>query len=227
MYFDRTEALYGSEAFEAFKNVNILVVGLGGVGSSASISLVRSGFKNISFMDFDIVSGTNINRQMEAFISTIGMSKTDALKRIVDDISEENNFKYYHMKFSSETKDILEKNKFDYIIDAIDSVKDKILLIEEAIKHNIKIISSLGTGNKCDITKLKISSIYKTSVCPLAKVIRKLSREKNIPDFPVVFSDEIPSQNFNSNSIPSSCLVPNTAGVLTVQWIIEDIIKNI
>ncbi len=226
MNFERTKALYGDKAFEAFKNVNVLVVGLGGVGSSASISLVRSGFKNISFMDFDKVDKTNLNRQNQAFISTIGMNKTEALKRIVDDISIENNFRYYDIKFNNETKNILEKNKFDYIIDAIDSVNDKILLIEEASKRKIKIISSLGTGNKRDITKLRISSIYKTNVCPLAKIIRKLARQKNIPDFPVIFSDEIPSTP-DSNFISSSCLVPNTAGILAVQWIIEDILKNI
>ena len=189
--FSRTEVLIGKDSLEKLKNAKIAIFGIGGVGSYVLEGLVRAGVGNFVLVDKDDVDITNINRQIIATTSTIGKPKVEVAKSRALDINPDINIQIYKEFFTPETKGIVDKS-LTYIVDAVDNVTAKIELAVRADKLNIPIISSMGTGNKLDNTKFEITDISKTSVCPLAKVIRKELRKRNIKKLKVVYSKEEP-----------------------------------
>lgn len=221
-WLNRTRALIGEDKLTKLQHSHVMIFGLGGVGSYVVEGLVRSGIENISIVDKDIVDITNINRQLIADTSTIGQPKVIAEKErilkinpnaniiTIQDFVEENNIQSFFTQ------------NVDYVIDAIDTVTSKISIIKYCYLNNIKIISCMGTGNKLDASKFQISDIFKTSVCPLAKVIRKELRKLNIPKLKVLYSTEQPIKT-QIDTPASIGFVPSVAGLL----IAGEVIRNI
>ncbi len=237
--FSRTELLIGKDGVEKLKKSKVAIFGIGGVGSFVVEGLVRAGIQNFVLIDNDEVCLTNLNRQIIATRKTIGKPKVEVAKGRILEINPEANVEIYQEFFMPDSKELLD-NTVTYIVDAIDTVTAKIELITRANKLNIPIISSMGTGNKLDATKFEITDIYKTSVCPLAKVMRKELRSRNIKKLKVIYSKEEPiklddklmqsiknEKDFsNKNHIPGSIsYVPSVAGLLIAGEVIKDIIK--
>ena len=220
--FRRTIALIGDELFKLLQTKKVLVFGLGGVGGYVCEMLVRSGIKNIGICDFDVVSLSNKNRQIIALDSTIGFYKTDVMEKRLKDINSEVIINKYNFKIDENSINKIETD-YDYYIDCIDDVKAKIMIILKAVNNNIKIISSMGTGNKLDPTKFKIDLIKNTKVCPLAKVMRKKLKDLGITDVVVLYSEEETIVK-KISTIPSIAFCPSTAGILIARWVISDII---
>lgn len=220
--FRRTIALIGDELFKLLQTKKVLVFGLGGVGGYVCEMLVRSGIKNIGICDFDVVSLSNKNRQIIALDSTIGFYKTDVMEKRLKDINSEVIVNKYNFKIDENSINKIETD-YDYYIDCIDDVKAKIMIILKAVNNNIKIISSMGTGNKLDPTKFKIDLIKNTKVCPLAKVMRKKLKDLGITDVVVLYSEEETIVK-KISTIPSIAFCPSTAGILIARWVILDII---
>jgi len=222
---DRLELLIGKDKVNLIKTKNILVVGCGGVGGSAILSLVRSGIENITIVDFDKVVESNLNRQEVAYISTIGKYKVDAMKDIILDINKNVNVNNVNL-FLDETniKELFDNSKFDYVIDCCDSIKTKEALILECINRDIKIISSCGAGYRMHPEMLKITSLDKTSNDPLARILRKWAKDNHInKKIMVMCSDEAPIGK--GSPIASNSFVPPAAGYLLTSYVINDIIK--
>lgn len=228
--FSRTEVLIGKVSLEKLKNAKVAIFGIGGVGSYVLEGLVRAGVGNFVLVDKDDVDITNINRQIIATTSTIGKPKVEVAKSRALDINPDINIQIYKEFFTPETKGIVDKS-LTYIVDAVDNVTAKIELAVRADKLNIPIISSMGTGNKLDNTKFEITDISKTSVCPLAKVIRKELRKRNIKKLKVVYSKEEPIKVENidtktgKNTPGSVSFVPSVAGLTIAGEIVKDILK--
>ncbi|EPZ55664.1 thiF family protein [[Clostridium] sordellii ATCC 9714] len=176
----RTSLIIGQEGLEKLKNSNVIVFGVGGVGSFAAEAIARAGVGKMTIVDFDDVDITNINRQLPALHSTIGRNKVDVMKERILDINPDIDIKAIVAKYSAKNSDELLCEDYDYVIDAIDMVTSKIHLIESCVKKNLKIVSSMGMGNKLDPTKIVVTDIYKTQMCPLAKVMRKELRDRKI-----------------------------------------------
>ena len=189
--FSRTELLLGKEAIEKLNKSKVAVFGIGGVGSFVVEGLVRVGVGNFILVDDDKVCLTNLNRQIIATHKTIGKYKVDVAKERIVDINPNAKVKTYKEFFMPESEDIIDKDT-DYIVDCVDTVTAKVELVMRANKLNIPIISSMGTGNKLDPTRLEVTDIYKTSMCPLAKVMRKELRTRKINKLKVVYSKEEP-----------------------------------
>ena len=223
-WLDRTEKLIGKSNIEKLKNSTVVVFGLGGVGSYVVEALARSGIQNLVIVDKDIVDITNINRQLIATHSTIGKSKVDVAKKRILDINPNCNIMSIKEFVSKENiAQLLDEKNINYIIDAIDTVSSKLSIIEYAYNNSIKIISCMGTGNKLDASNFEITDINKTSVCPLAKVIRKELRKLNIPKLKVLYSKEEPLK-LNSSTPASISFVPSVAGLLIAGEVIRDLI---
>lgn len=191
--FSRNELAIGQEGLDKLKNTTVAILGVGGVGSFAAEACARSGVGRIILVDKDDVDITNINRQLVAYLSTIGKSKSAVMKERIADINPECEVIDLHMFYTEETYEEFFSYQPDYVIDASDTVKYKIHMIKECLKRNIKIISSMGAANKTDPTRFKIADISKTHTDPLAKVIRlKLRKEGIKKGVPVIFSDESP-----------------------------------
>ena len=178
--FSRTELLFGKEAMDILENSRVAVFGVGGVGGYTVEALVRSGVGAIDVIDDDKVCLTNLNRQIIATRKTIGQYKTDVCKERIHDINPNCEVTVHKCFFLPETKDQFDFSKYDYVVDAIDTVKGKIEIILRAEKAGVKIISSMGAGNKLDPTLFEVSDIYKTSVCPLARVMRRELKARGI-----------------------------------------------
>ena len=223
--FSRSARIFGTENQEKLNSAKVLVFGLGGVGGAVCEALARSGVGTLGLVDKDIVDITNINRQLIATESTIGMKKTDACEKRMLEINPRINLNKYNLFYLPETADAVNLSKYDYIVDAIDNVTAKLELIKRAKEENINIISSMGTGNKIHPEMLEIADISKTSVCPLARVIRRELRNKGINHLTVVYSKEEP-QNIDGDRTPaSSTFVPITAGVLIASRVVQDILE--
>ena len=223
-WLDRTEKLISQENVAKLKNSTIALFGLGGVGSYVLEALARSGIQNLIIIDKDVIDITNINRQLLATHSTIGKSKVDVAKERILDINPNCNVTAIKEFVSKENiENMLVGIKIDYIVDAIDTVSSKLGIIEYAYNNYIKIISCMGTGNKLDASKFEITDINKTSVCPLAKVIRKELRNLNIPKLKVLYSNEEPT-NQKSSTPASISFVPSVAGLLIAGEVIRDLI---
>lgn len=223
--FKRTEALIGEESLEKLKKSHVAVFGLGGVGGHVVEALARSGIGTLTLIDNDSIKESNINRQIIALNSTIGELKTEAFKKRIHDINPSANVNVINLFYLPETKEQINFSAFDYVVDAIDTVSGKISIVEECDKINTPLISSMGTGNKLDPTAFEISDIYKTSVCPLARVVRYELKKRGIKKLKVLYSKEQPIKT-DCGRLPSSIsFVPSAAGLIIAGEVIKDLIK--
>lgn len=219
--FERTINLIGTDNFNKISNLNILLVGLGGVGSFVFESLIRAGVNNLTIVDYDVVTLSNINRQLVANLNTVGRKKIDVAIEHAKEINNKISIKALDIKITSENINNL-KSDYDFIVDACDSIDAKISLIKFAKEHNIKIISSMGMGNRLKPQNIKISSLNKTINDPLAKKLRNILRKENINlNIPVVFSEELP---IKKDAINSLVTVPSIAGIYITSYIINSVI---
>lgn len=220
--YDRIINLIGIDNFNKIKNSKILLVGVGGVGGFAFETLIRSGFQDITIIDKDIVEITNLNRQLVANLNTIGMPKVEVAVNTAKNINGNIKIKAINEFLSKDNINELE-NDFNYIIDACDTLNTKLELIRFASVNNIKIISSMGVGNRIDASRIKITKLNKTSNDPLARNLRKLVKDNNLnSNIPVVYSEEIP---YKKGEVDSMITSPSVAGILMVNFIINDIIN--
>jgi len=237
--FSRTEILVGKEGIEKLRQSKVAIFGIGGVGSFVVEGLIRAGVQNIILVDKDDISISNINRQIIATHKTVGMPKVDVMKDRILEINPEAKVEVYKEFYLPNMPIKILDNSINYIVDAVDTVTAKIGLIEEANRLNIPIISSMGTGNKLDPTKFEVSDIYSTTICPLAKVMRKELRRRGIEKLKVVYSKEEPIKNeceieeHKSESkdriiqAPGSIsFVPSVAGLIIAGEVIKDIINK-
>ncbi len=211
--FSRFEMLVGREAIEKLEQSTVAVFGVGGVGSFVVEGLVRSGVGRFILVDDDLVCLTNSNRQLHATRKTIGKAKVDVMKERILDINPKAEVETHQLFYLPETAGQLLEGKIDYIVDAIDTVTAKIDLVMKAREKNIPIICSMGTGNKFDPTRLEITDISKTSVDPLARVMRKELRDRGITSLKVLFSSEVPSETLENEqtSCKEGCVCPKGA----------------
>ena len=232
--FSRTQMLLGKEALEKLNNSRVIIFGIGGVGGYTAEALCRSGVGNIDIVDNDKVALTNLNRQIIALNSTIGKYKVDVMQERLKDINTNLNINTFKTFYTQDSRNDFDFSKYDYVIDAIDTVTGKLTLIEECNKTNTPIISSMGTGNKINPEMLEIADIYKTSVCPLARAIRQELKKRNIPKLKVVYSKEQPikpkeesTEETIKHSIPASIsFVPSVAGLIIAGEVVKDLIKQ-
>ena len=246
--FSRTELLIGKQALEKLQNSKVAIFGIGGVGSFVVEGLVRAGVSKFILVDDDKICLTNLNRQIIATRKTVGKFKVEIAKERILEINPKANVEIYQEFFMPDSKEILD-NSVDYIVDAVDTVTAKIELVVRAKKLNIPIISCMGTGNKLDPTRFEVTDIYKTSICPLAKVMRKELRARNIDKLKVVYSKEEPIKPDETlecscktgcicppgtvrkctarNQVPGSIsFVPSVAGFIISGEVIKDLISN-
>lgn len=222
--FERVISFVGEDNFLKIQNTTVLVVGLGGVGGYAVESLVRTGIQNIVIIDYDKIDKSNLNRQIVTNTNNIGSLKVKEFEKRIKDINPDCQVTGLNLFLNDKNISILNDFKVDYIIDACDTVETKEILIDYSIENNIKLISCMGTANKIDPLKLKITDISKTSYDPLAKVIRKyVSTKYHNQKLLVVSTDEEP---INRKDLTSLIFVPATAGLLCSNYIIKDIIKK-
>lgn len=209
--FSRTELLIGAEGLEHLKHSKVAVFGIGGVGSYAVEGLVRSGVGKLVLIDDDCICLTNINRQLPATRKTVGKAKVEVMKERILDINPDAEVTVFQKFYMPDTASELIHNDYDYIVDAIDTVTGKIDLIERATFAKIPIISAMGAGNKLDPTQFEVTDIYKTSVCPLAKVMRKELKKRGIPSLKVVYSKEVPltPREREGSSCTAGCICPS------------------
>ncbi len=231
--FSRTEALIGKEALDKLNLTRVAVFGIGGVGSYTVEALARSGVGAIDLIDSDTVALSNINRQIIATHQTVGKYKTEATRERILAINPNARVVCHNVFFDKESEALFDFSQYDYIVDAIDSVSSKTELILKAQKNNTPIISSMGTGNKLDPTRFEITDIYKTSVCPLARVMRAELKRKGVKSLKVLYSREEPARvTVENENIPknrhapaSIAFVPSVAGLIIAGEVIRDLIK--
>ncbi len=245
--FSRTELLIGKEGIEKLKNSKVAIFGIGGVGSFVVEGLVRAGVENFVLIDDDKICLTNLNRQIIATRKTIGKYKADVAKERILEINPNANVEVYKEFYMPDSKTNIINKELSYVVDCVDTVTAKIGIIMQAKKENIPVISSMGTGNKLDPTKFEITDIYKTNICPLAKVMRKELRKRNIESLKVIYSEEEPIKpdDTSSSSCKTNCIcppgtkrkctirnqvpgsisfVPSVAGLMIAGEIVKDII---
>lgn len=221
----RTELLIGKQNLEKLSKAKIIVYGIGGVGSFVVEGLVRAGVEDIIIVDNDVISPSNINRQVHATISNIGKLKVDCMKERILSINAKAKVKTYVPVDMSIDEELLIDNSLTYIIDAVDTITTKIKLIERAKEKEVPIISCMGTGNKLDPTQFEISDIFKTSVCPVTKIMRKELRKRNIENLKVLYSKEQPVKHDSEKKIIASIsFVPSVAGMIIAAEVVKDII---
>ena len=229
--FSRTELIFGENAIKKLSTSRVIVFGIGGVGGYVVEALIRSGLGNISIVDNDRVALTNINRQIIATYKTLNQFKVDAAEERIHDINPEAKVTKYNLFYSKENADLIDFSEYNYVVDAIDTVSGKLEIIERAKKANVPVISSMGAGNKIHPELFEISDISKTSVCPLAKVMRQELKKRNIKKVKVVYSKEIPIKPLNSDEsislnkrIPgSNAFTPSTAGLIIAGEVIREL----
>lgn len=228
--FKRTEMLIGENALNKLKNCRVAVFGIGGVGGICAEALVRSGIGTLDIIDNDTVDITNLNRQIIATHKTIGKNKVDVFEERAKEINPEVIINKHNIFFSKDTSSLFDFKNYDYIIDAIDSVSSKIELILRAKEKEIPVISCMGTGNKLNADELEVTDIFKTSVCPLARVMRYELKKLGVKKLKVVYSKEEPIKSAvdeNGKTIPaSSSFVPSAAGLIIAGEVIKDLIKG-
>lgn len=232
--FLRTEMLLGEEAMKKLSEAHVAVFGLGGVGSWCAEALVRAGVGTLTLVDDDMVSPSNINRQVQATHSSVGQPKAIAMSVRLRDINPDGKYIPKFFRYSAAGREDFFPADYDYVVDAIDLVSCKLDLIETSLKEGIPIISALGTGNKLDATQFQITDISKTSGCPLARIIRKELRNRGINHHKVVFSPELAAETDQRETPPpgrrsvpaSASWVPPVAGFLLAQAVIQDLISR-
>lgn len=237
--FSRTRFVLGESAMEKLKKARVAVFGLGGVGGYVAEALARSGVGVLDFVDHDTISLTNINRQILATHETVGMDKAEAAARRAKAINPDCNARAIKTFYLPETADQFDFRSYDYVVDAIDTVTGKLMLVQAAKEAGTPIISSMGTGNKLDPTAFRVADIHETSVCPLARIIRKECRKRGIDKLKVVYSEEDPIKlelppddpawselPEGRNALPGSvCFVPAVAGMIIAGEVIKDLVK--
>ena len=224
--FSRTELLIGKDGIEKIKNAKVAVFGLGGVGSYTVEALARAGIGHLVLVDYDKYDITNINRQLGAYHSTVGRYKVEVMKERIQDINSNAIVEIYRPEEIEGEESSVIDSTFSYVVDAIDTMKNKLDLIEKCNKENVRIISATGSGNKLDPTKFEVTDIYKTSVCPVCKMLRKELKARNIKHLKVVYSKELPIKHEQSGKILGSIsFVPSVAGLIIAGEVIKDIIK--
>ena len=243
--FARFSMMVGEEGIEKLGKSRVIIFGVGGVGSYTVEALVRAGVGQITMVDFDEISESNINRQLHSLRSTIGKSKVDVMKDRILDINPDCKVELVKRLVYDDIDEVLGNNKYDFVVDAIDVIGSKINLIEYCAKNNINIISSMGFGNKMHPEMIEIAKIKNTSVCPMARTIRSILKKKGITNVPVAFSKEIPVQPNKSelfkeemptefrenNKIPrkttpgSNSFVPGTAGLVLASYVVRKILE--
>lgn len=222
--FSRTRSLLGENAVNKLKNSTVAVFGLGGVGSYSTEGLVRAGIGSLLLVDGDVISPSNINRQLYALQSTVGQAKSELAKIRCLDINGECKIDSRKMFVTAENIEDLPLEKCDYVIDAIDDVRGKKAIILRCKQLNVPIISSMGTGNKLDPSKLTLTDIYKTSGCPLARVMRHDLRKLGIESLKVLYSEELPVVNCRPPA--SISFVPSVAGLMIAGEVVRELIKK-
>lgn len=233
--FSRTKRLLGEGAFSKLTRSSVAVFGIGGVGGYVVEALARSGIGTIALIDNDTVAKSNINRQIIATEDTVGMLKVDAAEMRIRSIAPLARIEKFPVLYLPETADAIDLSRYDYVVDAIDTVSGKLEIIKRANAAGVPVISCMGTGNKLDPTALEVADIYKTSVCPLARVMRSLCRKNGIRSLKVVYSKEepvIPCDNdgaelkgASNRPAPASCaFVPSVAGLIIAGEVVKDII---
>ena len=229
--FSRFELLVGEDNIQKLNQAHVIVFGVGGVGGYVVEALVRSGIGQITIVDNDVVSLSNLNRQIIATQETIGQKKVDVMKKRILSIHPECDVTTLDMFYLPETANQIDLSQYDYVVDAIDTITSK---IELAVRcdQKIPLISSMGTGNKMNPALLQVSDIYKTSVCPLAKVMRRELKKRRVKHLKVVYSQELPMKPFASDEIThkrtipgSTAFVPSSAGLLIASEVVKDLLK--
>ena len=228
--FERTRRLIGAENFFKLSSATVAIFGIGGVGSFTAEALARSGIGHLILIDKDNIDVTNINRQIHALNSTIGKSKVEVMRSRILDINPAAQVdavqKFY---LPGENADSFFICRYDYVVDAIDTITAKINLAAECQRRNIPLISSMGAGNKLDPTRFKVADIFKTSVDPVAKIMRKKLKDIGVKNLKCVYSDEVPrsidSENLNGKVIGSTAFVPSVAGLIIAAEVVKDLIS--
>ena len=246
--FSRTEILFGSEAMEKLKGARVAVFGIGGVGGYVCEGLVRSGVGTLDIVDDDKVCLTNMNRQIIATRKTIGHYKTEVMKERILEINPKAVVNTHQCFFLPETADQFDFAQYDYVVDAVDTVTAKIEIIMRAKEAGVPVISCMGAGNKLDPTQFRVADIYKTKVCPLAKVMRREMKKRGVKKLKVVYSEELPTRPLDDGAagcktecvcppgtartcvarrdVPGSvAFVPSVAGLIIAGEVVKDLIK--
>lgn len=232
--FSRTELLLGKDAIDKLTRSRVAVFGVGGVGGYVCEALARSGVGTFDLIDNDKVTLSNINRQIIATCKTVGRYKTEVMKERIADINPEAKVYIHQCFFLPENAEQFPFEKYDYVVDAVDTVTAKIELVLRAREKGIPVISSMGAGNKLDASAFKVADIYETKVCPLAKVMRRELKKRNVEHLKVVYSEEEPIKTQNAmsdstsrRSIPGSvAFVPSVAGLIIAGEVVKDLIKT-
>ena len=227
--FEREIRLIGEDSLSKLRSAKVAVFGIGGVGGFVVEALARAGVGHIDIIDNDKVCLSNLNRQLIALHSTIGMNKTDVMRERILDINPDADVTVHNVFFLPENASLFDFASYDYVVDAIDTVTGKIGLVMSCKEAGTPIISSMGTGNKLDPGKLRIADIYETSVCPLAKVMRKELRSRGIEALKVIYSQEVPVTPKSADGDPrtpgSISFVPSVAGLMIAGEVIRDLIR--
>ena len=246
--FSRSELLFGKEGMQKLSNARVAVFGVGGVGGFVAEALVRSGVGNFDIIDDDKVCLTNLNRQIIATRKTVGKEKVDVMKERILEINPNAQVTIHQCFYLPETKDRFDFTKYDYVVDAVDTVTAKIELVMQAQEANVPIISSMGAGNKMNPAMFEVADIYKTSVCPLAKVMRRELKKRHVKKLKVVYSKEQPLVPIDDMSIScrtncicpkgaqrkctdrraipgSNAFVPSVVGLIIASEVVKDIIE--
>ena len=232
--FSRTELLLGTDAVEGLGNKRVAIFGIGGVGGYVCETLVRSGVGHFDLIDNDTVSLTNINRQIIATHSTVGRQKVEVMKERMLDINPDADITIHQCFFLPENADEFDFNSYDYVVDAVDTVTAKIEIIMKCKELGVPVISAMGAGNKLDPSRFRVADIYKTTMCPLAKVMRKEMKKRGVKDLKVVFSDEMPVSpietqdmeplNPGKRATPGSiAFAPSAAGLVLASEVLKDL----
>lgn len=229
--FSRTEILIGKKGIEKLNKAKVVVFGIGGVGSYVVEALARIGVGHLILVDFDKVDITNLNRQIEATHSTIGKLKIEVMKERILDINPNAKVEIYKPDEIEDGEENIIDNTMKYVVDAIDTMTSKLKIIEKAKKEKVPIISATATGNKLDPTMFEVEDIYKTSVCPVCKILRKELKNRGIKDLKVVYSKELPvkpqiERETTEKTIGSISFVPSVAGLIIAGEVIKDIIQK-
>lgn len=238
MRFSRTELLIGKEGLDKLKSARIAVFGIGGVGAYVAEALARSGVGSLDLIDNDTVDISNINRQLIALTSTVGRFKTEVMRERINDINSDCRVYEHRCFYLPENRDEIDFTKYDYIVDAVDTISAKIDIIVRAKELDIPVISSMGAGNKLNPADFEVADIYDTSVCKLAKVMRRELKARGVTDLKVVYSKEINTLRYEAEldekslsskkrSIPASiAFVPPVVGLIIASEVVKDIIRR-
>lgn len=226
--FLRTRWLIGTEAVDRLQQMRVAVFGVGGVGGFCIEALARAGVGSLDIVDYDRVDVTNINRQIIATTETEGALKVDVMKERLASIVPETVVRTYSMMFNEGTADEISFGDYDYVVDAVDQVTAKLLIIEKAQAAGVPVLSAMGAGNKLHPEALEIAMLSETKVCPLARVMRREVKKRGLGDFPVVYSTEEPKkvEGIDERSPASISFVPSTAGLIAASKVIRDLVRE-